>query len=115
MTGFTPIGLPPKWDGADVEWRAWTDSAAIVMCPPPKPTPCVQCKSTRPPKSNSGRVIAEDGPPGSGTGWSTYRLFVFRCPDCHLDTVWDMNTDEWWELDETDYGPDGSSAPLALF
>jgi hypothetical protein len=113
VTGFTPIGLPPKWDGADVEWRAWEATDAIFICPRPKPEPCTGCRSTRSPIKNVGRVHADDAPPGSG--WSTWRLFVFRCPDCHLDTVWDIRTGEWWELDETDYGPAGSHPPLTLF
>ena len=28
-----------------------------------------------------------------------------------FDFEWDEETDEWWDLDHTDYGPEGSVAP----
>lgn len=47
--------------------------------------------------------------------WPLRVLHASRCGGCGLDTVWDMRTDEWWELDESDYGPDGSQDELTLF
>lgn len=38
-------------------------------------------------------------------------LFAFRCQSCQLDTVWDKRTDEWWVLDDSDYGVEGSTDP----
>lgn len=39
-----------------------------------------------------------------------WRLHAFRCTDCKHDVVWDRDTDEWWTLDHTDYGDEGSTA-----
>jgi hypothetical protein len=38
-----------------------------------------------------------------------WRLFAFRCQDCRHDQVLDLNTRELWDLDHTDYGPEGST------
>ncbi len=38
-------------------------------------------------------------------------IHAFRCPDCGEVVVWDVDSDEWWTLDESDYGPDGSWPP----
>lgn len=38
-----------------------------------------------------------------------YRLSAFRCTRCSLDTIRDWNTDQWWSLDPTDYGREGST------
>ena len=43
--------------------------------------------------------------------WPVVDLYAFRCPECHEDQVWDMRTDEWWTLDDSDYGPTGSVRP----
>ena len=34
----------------------------------------------------------------------------FRCPGCGLDEVFDMDTEECWTLDGSDYGDEGSTA-----
>lgn len=107
---FTPMGLPPRWDGADVEWRAWDRTDDVFVCyrsRKPRPERCERCRSTAAPLSNAGK--ASSGPDWRGT--PTYRLFAFRCPDCHLDTVWDMRADEWWTLGPEDYGDAGSHDP----
>lgn len=43
--------------------------------------------------------------------WPVYDIHAFRCPGCGEVTVWDVASDEWWTLDESDYGPGGSTAP----
>jgi len=57
----------------------------------------------------SGRVILQSV---TVPAWPVIDLYAFRCPSCGVDEVWDIRTDEWWTLDETDYGPGGSSRPL---
>lgn len=110
--------LPPKWDGHPVEWDGWSEASDIFICPPPGDEPCHMCGSVRRGLITGGTVTA-DWPDGVAairqarlrervTRW---RLSVFRCPDCRHDTVWDMRTDQWWDLDHSDYGPDGSNAP----
>lgn len=52
---------------------------------------------------NGTRVYAQEPMPA-------YRdLVAFRCVDCGHDVVHDRRTGEDWDLDETDYGPDGST------
>lgn len=47
------------------------------------------------------------------TGGTLRRLDVFRCTGCQLDTVHDQDG-RTWDLDPTDYGPNGSQPPAAL-
>lgn len=121
--------LPPSWDGVPVTWRPFEPSDAFFICPPPKKAERCPCGSARPPLiaaglrnrdgqtelvtrqrklKKSGRIIdiREEAP-----AWPVYDLTAFRCPDCHEDVVWDQRTDEWWTLDETDYGTTGSDRP----
>ena len=37
-------------------------------------------------------------------------IVAFRCPGCGLDEVFDMDTEECWTLDGSDYGDEGSTA-----
>lgn len=132
---FEPPGhkhdLPPTWDGQVVRWKPWQPTEDIQICPPPKPVKCVRCKSTKPPLLAFGLVhprpgatmtVTETVPsrrqPGASferskqvPAWPTLRLSAFRCPDCKLDDVWDRDTDTWWELDDSDYGDEGSHPP----
>ena len=38
-------------------------------------------------------------------------LILQRCPDCGFDTVWDTKAAQWWDLDDSDYGDEGSVHP----
>ena len=116
--------LPPFWDGLAVVWGQWTtDLPVVFVCPPPKrPATCHGCGSTAEQHQAKGRVAraafithdriheydAKHDPLGRGKPVALVRLFVWRCPGCLLDVVWDIDTDEWFDLDHTDYGPDGS-------
>lgn len=109
--------LPPKWDGHPVEWAGWQNSPVIV-CTRVKREPCPGCGSRAERVHNRGMVVvnlAQAGAPRIGRARfqevTKRALYAFRCPDCLLDTVWDMWSDEWWDLDHTDYGPEGSNAP----
>lgn len=123
--------LPPFWDGLAVVWDTWrTESTPVFLCPPPKrPATCHGCGSAAEQHQAKGRVAraafidhdriaAEDenrvrlGSLGhKRKPVALVRLFVWRCPDCLLDVVWDIDAGEWFDLDHTDYGPDGSRAP----
>lgn len=100
--------LPPKWDGHPTHWDGWRDTPIMFIRQPDRDV-CVACGSTTRPIMNSGIVhIDIDGltqPIRKG------RLYVFRCLDCYHDTIHNVNTGEWWELDHTDYGPHGSHHP----
>jgi predicted RNA-binding Zn-ribbon protein involved in translation (DUF1610 family) len=120
--------LPPLWDGVKVTWRPFKTADNYHVCPPPKKAERCPCGSTTPPLiasglrerdgvelvtrprklKKSGRVIdvREEVP-----AWPVYDLTAFRCPECGQDEVWDQRTDEWWTLDENDYGPTGSDRP----
>lgn len=138
LTLVREYDLPLKWDGRRVVWRGWTDPyAGVFICGrrgATNRTVCTGCGSTEPCVMNigtvhplpdetftsrplverttkSGRVYVKDGAPVTRAAWPVIRLCVFRCPGCKQDSVWDTTTGEWWDLDHTDYGPEGSNAP----
>lgn len=100
--------LPPKWDGAPMQWGQWDEMAAVI-CAKVRPEPCERCGSTARRGSSTGTVR----PTRTGPVINLHhrRLHALRCPDCLHDTVWDPGNDEWWDLDPTDYGDDGSNPP----
>lgn len=112
--------LPVAWDGRAVAWDRWEAPVPVFVCPPPKPQPC-ECGSLAAPFTARGRrdpsaerVANADSLPRIGRRaplvWSVYDLHAARCPSCGSVTVWDMESDERWTLDESDYGPTGSWA-----
>lgn len=99
-----PHDLPPLWDGHRVEWfgpwRQIETSARFHL--PLKDQACRHaCGSLATPLSCRG-VVHDGNPEGPR------QLSVARCPDCHHDTVYDLETGEFWDLDDSDYGPEGS-------
>lgn len=135
MSDLTTLhDLPPRWDGRVALWRGWEYQQPAFVCPPPTPTVCERCGTPHghrgfPTQSvNRARValsvtttlvdieahdenrlrlgvLAHKRKP-----IALWRLHAFRCPSCKMDTIWDIDTDEWWNLDESDYGDDGSVA-----
>lgn len=121
--------LPPYWDGHAVLWEGWQVEPPVFLCPPPRPVRCEGCGSRAPSVTNRGLVAVwpslthddlleeEDNRRRLGSAAhmrkprARWRLRALRCPDCQLDTVWDIETDEWWTLDHTDYGDEGSARP----
>ena len=123
--------LPPRWDGHAVWWEGWHPGIVpVFICPPPRrPLCCEGCGSLAEPVSNCGLVavwasltpedIEREGENRRRLGSlahkrnrrAYWRLRAYRCPDCKLDTVWDIDTDDWWTLDHTDYSDDGSEPP----
>jgi hypothetical protein len=121
--------LPPKWDGLlVVKWTPWEAQTPAFICPPPKTRPCCPgCGSPEPSVVCRGMVALR--PDLTREQWeyeeenrarlgklahkrknvALWRLHAFRCQDCRLDSVCDTDTDEWWDLDHTDYGPEGST------
>lgn len=121
--------LPALWDGRGVEWKGWTSGVTTARFHDLKPRCCERCASRGEESLNLGVVaplpgatfdvhIARRLPSGreylrtvAKDAWPIVQLVAFRCPDCRLDTVWDKETDEWWTLDESDYGDEGSTDP----
>lgn len=113
--------LPVAWDGRAVTWTSWERQMVVQICPPPREEQC-GCGSAERPFTSRG---LRDPEPESVTHaaslprigrrtrlvWPVYDLHAFRCPGCGEVTVWDMASDEWWTLDESDYGTHGSVAP----
>lgn len=128
--------LPPRWDGHAVVWSEWEYARpGVFICPPPPPEVCAGCgmpttergfpcwsvakgyRADSPTLTHADHaveetararlpVLVQDKLPRHW--W--IELHAHRCHHCHLDTVWDTTTDEWWTLDHTDYGPEGSSS-----
>lgn len=103
--------LPPKWNGQHVIWDAWAaeEPPARHRVPLDAPT-CWKCGSTATPRSCSG--VLEQPSRRFAVAWG--RIYVSRCADCGLDTVYDPAMDAIWTLDESDYGPTGSVEPEAF-
>lgn len=127
--------LPPFWDGVPVTWTDWSDDtrSTLILHLPAEALACDQCGSvdesrhafgTRPPpegatvtttrtkKTKSGReyVVHENVP-----ARPVRDLRASRCRHCGHDTIHDERTDQTWDLDETDYGPEGSAEDGVLF
>lgn len=96
--------LPPRWDGDPVEWAEWAPAPHVFICDRSRRKPtfnqCAACKSAQP------RAMAIGVIPRT-----LNRLTAFRCPDCGQDTIIDLDGDDAWVLDFTDYGPEGSTPP----
>lgn len=96
--------LPPRWDGHPVQWGEWKPMPDVTICPPPKADKCVKCGSTE--AANQARGVRQD--------FANVRrllggdLIAMRCPRCDHDVVWDLATNEWWDLDDSDYQDGGS-------
>lgn len=129
LTALRDHDLPQTWDGHLVTWRGWHPLRQVFICPRPQPGHCEQCRSKKDPVTNVGTValspsttradIDADALNRRRLGplahkrplLATIRLYVFRCPDCLLDQVLDITTDEFWTLDHTDYTDHGSTRP----
>lgn len=100
-----PQPLPVAWDGVPVKWGPWEPAPHIFICPPPEPTPCPGCgiittrSTSRGRRVYTGNVRALFKNPGV--------LIAHRCTRCGHDSVLDERG-LLWDLDFTDYGPDGS-------
>ncbi|CAN7240046.1 hypothetical protein LJR045_000962 [Microbacterium sp. LjRoot45] len=113
--------LPVAWDGRAVVWDRWEAPAPMFLCPDVKREPC-SCGSTEQPFTARGRRDPSEERVAAAAQipqirrraplvWAVYDLHAFRCPSCGQVSVWDMASDEWWTLDDTDYGPTGSRPP----
>jgi hypothetical protein len=122
--------LPGLWDGWEVTWEPMPEVGQIFLCPPPKDLErCSECgtcakprmwsglrhpqpeelfDSTREKLGRFGRTVHI---PTRVPAWPVIDLYAFRCGDCAHDEIWDMRTDEWWDLEPEDYGPTGSNRP----
>ncbi|WP_426243723.1 hypothetical protein [Nocardioides sp. LHG3406-4] len=126
--------LPPTWDGLAVLWSGWEyASPGLFICPPPLREVCEGCGLPTTERgfpawsTNRGLVAVsavlthddlryeEENRARLGAlahrrkPRALFRLHAFRCHSCSLDDIWDTDTDEWWTLDHTDYGDDGST------
>lgn len=125
--------LPVSWDGRALQWGSWEQTSLVFLCDRSKRKnglthpECSACGSIRP----ALRAVALRSPLPTDTidgdylrthrnGRPVYAqepapayrdLIAHRCLDCGHDSVVDMRTGEAWDLDETDYGPEGSNAP----
>jgi hypothetical protein len=99
--------LPVSWDGVPIEWSPWS-GPLVNLCAKgwrAKDRTASCCGTLVQPTTSIG--VEVDPPTPAGIVRRRYRLMAFRC-SCGHDEVHDIATDEWWDLDETDYGPGGS-------
>ncbi|QOP64926.1 hypothetical protein SEA_BRYNNIE_28 [Arthrobacter phage Brynnie] len=127
--------LPPSWDGQPVEWDEWSpeDSrTTLVLHVPAHELACHECGSVDEPRISWGKRPPESPTitttrtkttrsghqyeaPAEVEAWSVRDLVAARCRHCLHDVVTDTRTGESWDLEEEDYGPDGSTASDVLF
>lgn len=99
--------LPPAWDGVPVTWRPWqTGRSTLVFHVRNAELACRACGLLDEDLTAVG-IIDLDIP---RNGWRP-RLHAHRCRGCGRDQVHDLDTDEMWDLDATDYGDAGSVPP----
>jgi hypothetical protein len=122
--------LPPRWDGLlVVQWTPWEPQPHAFICPPSKARDCCPACASPEPRVHARGMVALRADL-TRAQWeyeeenrarlrklahkraqvALWRLYAFRCQDCRHDQVWDTDTDEWWDLDHTDYGTEGSTA-----
>lgn len=108
--------LPVRWDGEIIHWTdRWTDIGDMLfLCGNNRLRTLQACPGT-----DSRRRWNQHRPhlwkPWSITGRTTRsRLCLMRCGVCGLTIVeedpFDGSEEKTWQLDEPDYGPDGSHA-----
>lgn len=128
--------LPPRWDGRAVVWLGWEYARPIFICPPPKPDVCEGCGMPTTergfPAWSTNYGMVADSPRLTHADYEAEEaararlperiqhklerhwwksLIAYRCHSCSLDHLEDLDTREFWRLDHTDYGPEGSVAP----
>lgn len=109
--------LPVKWDGESIHWAGqWTHTADMLFlcgnnglkeersCPGPDG------------RNQWNRIRPHLWKPWSIMGRTVHsRLWLMRCGVCGLTLVEEHPVgggETIWQLDETDYGPDGSHAVI---
>lgn len=120
--------LPPSWDGQPVTWDAWSDvRTSLAYHLKPEQLACDQCGAIDEPLIAWGLR-----PPAEATYTTTKTkttrsghkyeaqvevpahpvrdIYAARCRHCSHDVVTDTRTDERWDLEDHDYGPEGSTA-----
>lgn len=101
--------LPDLWDWEPVQWDAWRDTrTTLILHVPAEHMACDKCGTV-----DENLVVFGKRPrrPDLGQEFAVRDLHAFRCRHCGHDTVTDQRTGEHWDLDETDYGPAGSTRP----
>lgn len=96
-TNYPP--LPTSWDGDPTKWGPWQRPARTSL-EYTTPWACPQCAIP------TGAWTAR-GYTKTTTG-ARSRFYATRCGWCGYTDVYEYATDELWELDATDYGPEGS-------
>ncbi|CAB0542574.1 hypothetical protein CIP107521_00691 [Corynebacterium diphtheriae] len=98
--------VPERWDGHTIDWGEWTQ--APFICGPASLRACENCGCTNPGIMCSGWV-EQSNHAGNVVILRTAqkkRLILRRCTGCAKTSVWDGQ--QFWDLDEEDYGPKGS-------
>ena len=120
--------LPPSWDGEPVTWDAWQDiRSSLALHVPAHELACDKCGAVdenliawgiRPPTeptytttktktTSTGRTYEAQV---EVKAYPVRDIYASRCRHCNHDVVTDTRTDERWDLEEHDYGPEGSTS-----
>lgn len=104
--------VPERWDGHPIDWDEWTQ--APFICGRTSLHACENCGCT-----NSG-IMRSGWVEQSSYGGNVVilrtaekkHLILLRCTGCAKTSVWDGQ--QFWDLDEEDYGPEGSYAQMEV-
>ncbi|WP_157662861.1 hypothetical protein [Prescottella equi] len=96
--------LPVAWDGHPVEWGPFSSTVFICRVEADGTSTavldmCWNCGVHADRVQCEGRVDIPH---------FEYVLHLYRCTRCGHDQVQNPRTRDLWDLDESDYGPDGS-------
>lgn len=128
------LDLPPLWDGVPVQWSEWsTGHSTLAYHIPADQLACSECGAIeepsisfgmRPPETPTFTSTRTKTTKKSGRkydvvcevpAWGMRDIYAARCRHCGHDRVTDLRTDEVWDLDASDYAPEGSYPADVLF
>lgn len=107
--------MPVAWDGTPVTWTPWTPAPTLCINtglydevgePLGTTSTCDHCHLHTERWTCRGTLATRGGNvlriPGTGV------LSATRCGRCGGTSVYSLDTDQAWDLDDSDYGPTGS-------
>ena len=74
--------LPPRWDGLPVQWDDWSDTAGMIICPPPRrPERCDHCGTAVASLINIGRIWTDEASAPPAIGGARLRSAGHACAE----------------------------------
>lgn len=105
--------FPVAWDGHTIRWGRPDSPLVELVLSHPVPEPCGRCGRTRHlvaggSYTDGEREFWRDDAGQLHSHVAYHRITLFRCWQCGHDEVLEHDSRTMWDLDDTDYGPEGS-------